>query len=47
MQNLNKGKKHNSFSAEIFKIGINPYVLVPQEVLEELFSKALFAGRSI
>ncbi|MBV9963652.1 MAG: DUF1905 domain-containing protein [Parafilimonas sp.] len=29
-----------SFSAEIFKIGINPYVFVPDELLNYLFRKA-------
>jgi len=29
-----------SFSAKIFKIGINPYVLLPAAVLNELFSKS-------
>jgi len=29
-----------SFSAEILKIGINPYVLLPEEVLQYLFKKA-------
>ena len=29
-----------SFSAKIFKIGINPYVLVPSAVLKKLFKEA-------
>ena len=29
-----------SFSVEILKIGINPYVLLPEEVLQYLFKKA-------
>src|SRR5436305_11210287 len=29
-----------SFSAEIFKIGVNPYVFVPEEILNYLFKKA-------
>ena len=29
-----------SFSAEIFIIGINPYVLLPEDVLKYLFQKA-------
>src|SRR5947208_7858605 len=29
-----------SFSAEIFKIGINPYVFVPEKILSYLFKKA-------
>lgn len=29
-----------SFSAEIFKIGINPYVFLPEEILNYLFKKA-------
>jgi len=29
-----------SFSAKILKIGVNPYVLVPKDVLECLFSEA-------
>lgn len=29
-----------SFSAKIFKIGINPYVLVPAAVLKSLFKEA-------
>jgi hypothetical protein len=29
-----------SFSAEIFKIGINPYVFVPEKILGYLFKKA-------
>jgi Domain of unknown function (DUF1905) len=29
-----------SFSAEIFIIGINPYVLLPEDVLKYLFEKA-------
>jgi hypothetical protein len=29
-----------SFSAKIYKIGVNPYVLPPQEVLEKLFEQA-------
>lgn len=29
-----------SFSAKIFKIGINPYVLLPQPVLQSLFKQA-------
>lgn len=29
-----------SFSAEIFKIGINPYVFLPEEILIYLFKKA-------
>jgi hypothetical protein len=29
-----------SFSAEIFKIGVNPYVFLPEEILNYLFKKA-------
>ncbi len=29
-----------SFSARIFKIGINPYVLLPKEILKYLFAEA-------
>jgi uncharacterized protein YdeI (YjbR/CyaY-like superfamily) len=29
-----------SFSAEIFKIGINPYVFLPEEILTYVFKKA-------
>ncbi|HYV91808.1 MAG TPA: YdeI/OmpD-associated family protein [Chitinophagales bacterium] len=29
-----------SFSAKIFKIGVNPYVLLPASVLNELFSQS-------
>jgi len=29
-----------SFSAEIFKIGINPFVFLPEEILSYLFKKA-------
>jgi hypothetical protein len=29
-----------SFSAEIFKIGINPYVSLPEEILSYIFKKA-------
>jgi len=29
-----------SFSAEIFIIGINPYVLLPENILHYLFKKA-------
>jgi uncharacterized protein YdeI (YjbR/CyaY-like superfamily) len=29
-----------SFSAEIYKIGINPYVFLPEEILSYLFKKA-------
>jgi hypothetical protein len=30
----------NSFSAKIFKIGINPYVLLPAAILKEIFKQA-------
>jgi hypothetical protein len=30
----------NSFSAKIFKIGINPYVLIPATILKEIFKQA-------
>jgi hypothetical protein len=30
----------NFFSAKIFKIGINPYVLIPSVILKELFQQA-------
>ena len=30
----------NSFSARIFKIGINPYVFVPAKILKQLFEEA-------
>ena len=30
----------NSFSAKIFKIGINPYVLLPATILKEIFKQA-------
>ncbi|MEI9944176.1 MAG: DUF1905 domain-containing protein [Chitinophagaceae bacterium] len=30
----------NSFTAKIYKIGINPYVLLPAAVLKELFKEA-------
>ena len=29
-----------SFSAGIYKIGINPYVLLPENILQYLFKKA-------
>jgi hypothetical protein len=29
-----------SFSAEILKIGINPYVLLPEDILQYLFEKS-------
>ena len=41
---MSPGKANNnpmkSFSAKIFKIGINPYVLIPLSVLNELFSQS-------
>jgi len=30
----------NSFSAKIYKIGINPYVLIPAEELKQIFKQA-------
>ena len=30
----------NSFSAKIFKIGVNPYMLIPSPVLKEIFKQA-------
>jgi len=30
----------NSFSAKIYKIGVNPYVLVPAAILKEIFKQA-------
>jgi len=33
-------KTQNNFSAKIFRIGINPYVLIPAPVLNEIFKKA-------
>ncbi|MGE5108407.1 MAG: hypothetical protein ACM3H8_12730 [Sphingobacteriales bacterium] len=30
----------NSFTAKIFKIGINPYVLIPSPVLKNIFAEA-------
>lgn len=30
----------NSFSAKIFKIGVNPYVLLPAKVLKQIFTEA-------
>ena len=34
-------RKHmNSFSAKILKIGINPYVGIPEDVLESIFERA-------
>ena len=34
-------RKHmNSFSAKILKIGINPYVGIPEDVLESIFEQA-------
>src|SRR5213075_554128 len=30
----------NSFSAKIYKIGINPYVLIPAAILKEIFKQA-------
>src|SRR6185369_1330274 len=33
-------KTQNNFSAKIYKIGINPYVLIPAPVLNEIFKQA-------